>query len=93
MATSLDSINSLSVDYPELFEDRGDPLTDDFIITDVSIPGGASDDKIAFGGNILDDFLSNGDDVIDNYYNNNVFNNNMPGLPKGRYPGASTVEG
>ena len=100
MATSLDSIDSLSVDYPELFEDRGDPLTDDFIITDVSNPGGASDENIASsdtissGGNILDDFLSSSDDVIDNYCNSNVFNNNiMTGLPRGRYPGASTFGG
>ena len=94
MATSLDSIDSLSVDYPELFEDRGDPFTDDIIITDVINPGGASDENIASSGNILDDFLSRGDDVIDNYCNNNVFNNNnMPGLPRGRYPGAPIFGG
>lgn len=95
MATSIDSIDSLSVDYPDFFEDRGDPFTDDFIITDVNNPGGVSNSNKSIPSidNILEEFL-NGDDITDNLCKNNVFNdNNMPGLPKGRYPGASTFGG
>ena len=46
MSTSLDIIDSLSDEYPDIFDDRGNPFSEDNIIIGVNDPDGTTTEDI-----------------------------------------------
>ena len=81
---SLNSIENLSADFPDVFEDRGDPFYGDHIIIDANNPDGALDD----------DIFSDWPDQTDGIYDSDInWDRIVSELPSGKYPGAPTLGG
>jgi predicted RNA binding protein YcfA (HicA-like mRNA interferase family) len=84
METSLDIIDSLSDKYPDIFEDRGNPFSEDNIIIGVNDPDGTTTEDI---------FNDSLDHTDENLRRNIDWGGIISDLPDGNHPGSPIYGG